>query len=148
MPTYRLALAKILWGAGFANTLSVGYRLDNATSGSEPRAGSVFVQSPSGIEDSWIVGTDYVLQCEARWIPQTDTASPLATGWDGASGGRAFLEWARAKNIIRFYPDATGATSIDSYLFEPMQGLPTPEADGQRRLAFKIRNATTPYDGW
>jgi hypothetical protein len=148
MPNNRLKLAKILWGTAFANTLTVGYLLDNDTSGSEPREGSAWTQAPSGTEDAWITGTDYVLVGEFRWIPQTDTATPAATGWDGGGKFREFLEWARAKNLIRFYPDATAGGFIDSYLVEPMKGLPTLELNGERRLPFKLRNPTTPYDGY
>jgi hypothetical protein len=148
MPNYRNTLAKFLWGAGFANTLSIGYRLDNVKCGDEPRAGSAFDQTPSGVEDSWITGFDYTLEAEIRWIPATDTASPLATGWDGAAGVRAFLQWARQKNVLRFYPDASGGTFIDSYLVDPMQGWGDVETDGTRRLPIKIRNATTSYDGY
>lgn len=148
MTDFRRTIAKILWGSSFANTLTFGYLLDNDTSGSEPREGSAWTQSPSGVEDAWITGTDYRFQCDARWIPQVDTTSPLATGWDGATGFRAFLEYARAKNLVRVYPDAAGVTFIDSYLVEPMKGLPTLEDNGQRRLAMQFRNASTAYDGY
>lgn len=148
MPNYRITLPKITWGASFANTLNVGWLLDNAKAGDEPRAGSAFDQSPSGIEDAWITGFDYTLECELRWIPQTDTASPLATGWDGATGVRAFLQWARQKNQFRFYPDATSGTFVLSYLADPMQSYGDVETNGQRRVALKIRQSTTSWDGY
>jgi hypothetical protein len=148
MPNNRLALAKFLWGAGLANTLTIGYRLDSVVSGSDCRDGSAWIQAPSGVEDAWITGTDYVISFELRWIPQVDLASPVYTGWDGTTGVRAWLEWMRAKNLGRFYPDATAGTFIDSYLTDPMKGLPTAEADGQRRLPITLRNSSTPYDGF
>lgn len=145
----RLALPKILWGAAFANTLNIGYPLDNAIAGDTPRPGSETIQAPSGSEDAWTVGWDYVLQGDIRWIPQSNTSSPLATGWDGATGFRAFLQFARDKNLIRFYPDATLGTFIDSYFVAPMQDPPPSESDGTRRLGgFRIRNFTTAYDGY
>ena len=148
MTDFRAKRPKILWGSGFANTLSFGYPLDNVQAGDEPRAGSVVDQAPSGVEDAWTVGTDYVLSADVRYIPQTDTASPVATGWDGATGFRAFLQWARDKNLVRVYSDKDGGTFIDSYLVEPMSGQPELEEDGTRRLRIKIRNASTAYDGY
>lgn len=144
----RFKLPKILWGAGFANTLWLGYPLDNISAGDEPRAGSSFDQAPSGVEDAWIVGTDYVLSADVRYIPQADTAVPVATGWDGVTGFREFLRWARDKNQFRFYPDAAGGTFFLSYLVEPMSGQGDSEDDGTRRVRLKIRNASAPYDGY
>lgn len=148
MTDFRYKKPKILWGAAFANTLSIGYRLDNVIAGPEPRAGSETAQAPSGVEDAWTIGTDYILEADIAFIPQTDTASPLATGWDGATGFAAFLSWARDKNLIRFYPDKDAGTFIDSYLVEPMAGQGQPETDATRRVRLRIRNASTPYDGY
>ncbi len=115
----------------------------------QPRDGSETLQSPSGVEDAWTVGTDYVLEGAIGWIPQTDSADPLATGWDGATGFAAFLTWARDKNLIRFYPDATdGAASIDCYLVEPARGAPDPEPNGQRRVRLVLRNPSTAFAGY
>jgi hypothetical protein len=146
--TYRTTFAKITWGAGFSNTLSIGYLLDNVKCGDEPRAGSFFDQAPSGVEDSWITGVDYILEAELRWIPPANTTSPLATGWDGTTGVRAFLAYARQKNVVRFYPDAASGTSIDCYLADPMQGHGDVETDGTRRLPLKLRNSTVAFDGY
>lgn len=148
MPLYRFKRPKILWGAGFANTLSLGYPLDNISAGDEPRAGSSVDQAPSGVEDAWTVGTDYVLGADVRYIPQADTAVPVATGWDGATGFREFLKYARDKNLVRFYPDKDAGTYIDSYLVDPMTGQGDLEDDGTRRVRVKLRNPATPYDGY
>lgn len=148
MPNFRLTIPKILWGAAFANTLNVGYRLDNVKSWDEPRQGGAVDQAPSGVEDAWTVGVDYVLEGELRWIPQTDTTTPLATGWNGALGVRAFLQWARDKNVVRFYPDAASGTFIDCYLVEPMKGGGEVEEDGTRRVVFRLRNSTSNLDGY
>lgn len=146
--TYYNKRPKITWGTSFANTLSIGYPVDNWSSWSEPRQGSVWVQSMSGDEDSWIIGTDYYLQVDVRWIPTANTTSPVATGWDGTTGFRAFLEWAKAKNVFRWYPDKDSASYVASYLVDPMNGGPTVEPDGTKRITLVIRNATTAYDGY
>ena len=148
MTSFRFTRPKITWGAAFANTLSVGYPLDNVTAGDEPRAGSVFDRSTAGVEDAWITGVDYLLTADVRWIPQVDTAAPVATGWDGTTGVRAFLSWARQKNQFRFYPDATSGTYLTCYLADPMQGLPSAESDGTRKLTMTIRNVTSAFDGY
>ena len=148
MPSYRQKAPKITWGASFANTLSIAYPLDAVTAGDEPRTGSSFDRSVSGVEDGWITGVDYLLTAEIRWIPQVDTAVPLATGFDGTTGVRAFLAWARQKNPFRWFPDAASGTFITAYLAEPMQGVPTAESDGSRKLTVTFRNTTTPWDGY
>lgn len=148
MTDFRTKIPKITWGAAFANTLSFGYLLDAIIAGSEPRDGSESVQGVSGVEDSWSVGTDYLLEADARWIPQANTASPVATGWDGATGWRAFLESARDKNVFRFYPDKDGGTYLTCYLVEPMRGQGEPETDGTRKIRFRMRNASSAFDGY
>jgi hypothetical protein len=148
MTDLRLKLAKILWGPAFANTLNIGYPFDNFASGSTPRDGSEQTQAPSGVEDAWTIGTDYLLDVVARYIPQVNTGSPVATGWDGATGFRAFLEWARDKNLVRLYGDAAGGAFIDCYLVDPMTDTPTPEADGTRTIHLRFRNSASAFDGY
>jgi hypothetical protein len=117
--------------------------------GDEPRAGSVFDQSSSGVEDAWITGRDYKLTADVRWIPQVDVASPLATGWDTTTTGFAeFLYWARQKNQFRWFPDAASGTYVLSYLADPMTGTPDPETDGSRKITMTLRNATSAYLGY
>ena len=70
------------------------------------------------------------------------------TGWDGVNGVRAFLEWARAKNTFRWYPNKDEATYITSYLVEPLDGAHTLEPDGTRSIRIKIRNSTNDYSGY
>ena len=137
---------KITWGNSFANTLSVAYPLDDWNSTSAARQGSVFVQSLSGIEDAWIYGTDYTLSGQVRWIPTSDTDT--ATGWDGSTGWRAFIEWARQKQQFRFYPDKDSGTYILSYLVDPIDGAHSLEPDGTRSITLSIRNGTTAYSGY
>lgn len=140
--------AKITWGAAFANTLNIAYPLDDWRSYSTFREGSEFAQSFSGIEDSWITGTDYVLEATVRWIPTSNTTTPLATGWDGATGFQSFLEWARQKNQFRYFPDTDAGTFYLSYLVEPLDGLHELEPDGTRSVRLKIRNTSGSFAGY
>jgi hypothetical protein len=144
--SYRIP--KIEWGAGYSQSLAIGYPLDDYASYSTYREGSEFAQTFAGVEDAWITGTDYVLEGTIRWIPTTLTLNPSASGWDGASGVRAFLEWARQKNQIRFYPNKDINTYITSYLVEPLDGKHTLEPDGTRNIRLVIRNSTNSYDGY
>jgi hypothetical protein len=137
-------LPKVTWGASFANTLNIGYPLDNAVAYPEPRKGYAIVEAPSGARDSWIPGTAQRLAGDARWIPAANTTTPLATGWDTSSTGfAAFLTWARAQNPFRFFPDATSGTYLTCYLVEPMEGEPPQENDGTRHLRIVIQTIET-----
>lgn len=134
-------LSKITWSTSYANTLNISYLLDNFVTYPEPREGSAFAQAASGVEDAWIVGTDYILEFDVRWIPAASDA--LGTGWyAGGAGFSDFLTWARYKNSFRFYPDKNAGTYYDCYLVEPLNGAPTLEPDGTRRVHMKIRTQT------
>lgn len=134
---------KIVWNG---NTINFKYILDNAVSYSVPFQDSQFVQTKSGKEASWIKNTIYVLEADVRWIP-TITSTGV-TGWDGATGWRAFLEYARKKNSFQFYPDKDETTYIDSFLADPIDGTHTLEFDGSRKVRLIIRNTTNPYTGY
>jgi hypothetical protein len=148
MSCYTTKAPKITWGTGYANTLNIGYPLDNWTISSKAFEESTFLQIESGEEDAWIINTEYYLEADVRFIPGANTTNPTRTGWDGATGCNAFLEYARAKNIFRFYPDKDGGTYIESYLVQPMDTGPSIEGDGTRTIRMTIRNTTTPYDGY
>lgn len=141
-------IPKIMWSSSFATTMSIGYPLDNNLSYSTYRQGSEFAQTVSGIEDAWVVGTDYVLEGDVRWIPTSSSINPVQTGWDGATGVRAFLEYARQKNEFRFYPDKDGVNYITSFLVEPLDGKHTLEPDGTRNIRLVIRTPSGSYDGY
>jgi hypothetical protein len=148
MSCYRSKAPKITWGTSFANTLNIGYPLDNWIVSSRAFQESTFVQIESGEEDAWIINTEYYLEADVRFIPTADTTSPLATGWDGTTGFNAFLMWARSKNEFRFYPDKDDTSYIESYLVEPTTETPSLNGDGTRTVRLYIRNATTSYDGY
>lgn len=135
--------SKIVWNG---NTLLIPWA-DTPTSWSDPREGSDWAKAPSGEEDAWITGTDYKCALTARWTPATTQTFPAAsTGWDGATGFRAFLEYARQKNDFAFHKDAAGA-GITSRLLEPMDGEPPLESDGTRSIRLVVWNPTSAYDG-
>lgn len=147
MPNFgKLPLIK--WGTAFANTVTFGFPLDDWRAYSQPREGSVFTQASSGVEDAWILGTDYILSGVVRWIPTTDSSNPTRTGWDGSTGWRACLEWGRQKNAVRFFPDATSGTYITSYLVEPLTGEHGLEPNGERSVRLVLRNSVTDYSGY
>lgn len=129
------------------NILLFGYSLDNAVSYSTTIDGSQMVRIEDGTEYSWIPNTNYVLEGDVRWIPTTST--DIQTGWDGATGWRAFLEYARAKNTFLFFSNLNQLVSpIESYLVEPLNGQHDLEIDGTRRIRLVIRNTTTAYTGF
>lgn len=142
-----IAKARITWGTSFANTLDFGFPLDNLVTYSQSRDGSKTTQAISGIEDAWTVGTDYYVEFDAKWIPLNTTTTPAATGWDGSTGVRAFLEWARDKNQFTFIPDiANLSNNYLLYLVEPMQGGVSLLPDGSRTFHLSARG-TTPFAG-
>lgn len=138
-------LPQITWASGSANTLVFARPIDNWAAYSKPREGSQTVQSLSGVEDAWITGTDYVLEGDVKFIPQS--GSSAATGWnDATTGWMAFLEWARAKNTFNWYPDKTNlSVSYESYLVEPWNSAPITNEDTTRTLRLVIRNSEEPY---
>lgn len=139
---------KVTWGTSYANTITVQWTLDNYLAYSAPRDGYKSRQAMSGIEDALWIGTDYMLEGDIRYIPTVTNGS--ATGWDGTTGFRAFIEWGQLKNSFRWFPDNASGTYIDSYLVEP-SGKPdvrTEPTDLSRTLRIVIRNPTTPYDAY
>lgn len=146
-------IPRITWGAAFVNTLEVGYPLDSALSYADPRPEQEVSRVASGTEDAWVIGDDYILEGDARWIPAANGTTPAGdtiTGWDGSTGWRAFLAWARQANQFRFIPSkAVPGTYILSSLVEPMMGPPTLEdADLTKRMRLKIRNVSSEYAGY
>lgn len=148
MTIYRRTVPRILWGTGFANTLTFDTPLDEAVTYATPRDGSRIAFSAAGVADAWDLGDDYHLEGVLRWIP--GTAAGGLSGWDGATGVSAFLTWARKGNAFRWYPDAAGATYWLAYLVEPFEGGPELEPNGSRAVMIKLRSADglTPFTGY
>lgn len=143
-------IPKVTWGSGFVNTLRWGWRPDVPISYSKPLQGSELnIQYNSGLEDAWIVDTEYYVEMDMRWIDKGDFSGSFGvqTGWTGSIGVRSFIEYAHNANTVRFYPDKDSATYIESYMVSPgIDDVPTLEADGTRRVRFVFRNITSNYD--
>lgn len=137
---YRGRYPRITWGAAFANTLELASPLERALNYPRPREGSEFTDAPSGSWDSWIVGTDHLLEGVVRWIPATDMTAPfVATGWNGATGWRAFLEWAWQGNAFRWIYDRTApGTYVTVFLVEPRPDLELALEVGGRFRSFRL----------
>ncbi len=137
MADYLDDIPKITWGASFANTLYPGYSVDNPDPYNDRREGSEIDVAPSGARDSWSLGTDEFLAFDARWIPGDNGTTPegnTITGWDGATGWAAFIEWARDMNAFRFYPDKDVGSYHTCLLVKPISGSPGRESDGTKRI--------------
>lgn len=140
-------IPKITWGSSFANTLAFNGLADNAVSYSKPMKGSVKIQYESNEEDAWTVDTEYFIEFDIRHIPTNNlSGSFVATGWDGTTGVRAFLESARDANTFRFYPDVSGSTFLVSRLVSPYDEAPQLEGSGKRRFRMVLANVSSSYD--
>src|SRR6266568_3006962 len=142
-----MPISAILWGSSLENQLDIGFSLFDIISDREERDGSEHVQSPAGAEDSWIVGRDFILDAEVRFIPDGPGTSPIQTQLSGANSWQAFLDYARDANPLRFVPDVTApGFYIDNvYLVEPRKGFGGPGADLRRKFRIKLRNATQDF---
>ncbi len=129
----RGALWRITWGTAYANTFDGAYPLDVAVAWSQDRAGSATVQTLAGVEDAWIVGTDHLLSGQVRWLTTAQ--------WDGATGFRALLEWARAKNVVRWYGNRVGAPSTYTPCYLVEASAPELEPDGTRKVTVTLRSS-------
>lgn len=146
MGIYSTTKPKITWGTSFSNTLTFEYQMDNVVSYAASDENSQFALLQNGSEYSWIPSTMYILEGDVRWIRDTDFS--FVNGWRTTAGWLEFLEYSRAKNAFRFYPDRDGATYITSYLVEPINATHGLEIDGTRRIRLVIRNGNTPYEGY
>lgn len=139
-----MPVSALSWGSSFQNRVILASSLLDMVTDRPPRDGSEWVQAPSGVEDAWITGTDYTLQCRAAFIPDGG-ASP--TPVSGTVAWQAFLDWARQKNTFRFLPDVTNpAFYVDGcYLVDPVKGFGVLGPDIKRQLTFTIRNPTVDF---
>lgn len=142
MASVRGKFPKIVWNG---NTILFGVPLDQAVAFSRPSPGSERARAASGVRDAWLTGIDQILRGAVRWIPGEDETCPYghtATGWDGATGWRAFLEYAWEGNAFAFYPDKDVGTNYVMYLNKPDEEPPTLEESPYRRLdVFELEDA-------
>jgi hypothetical protein len=153
MGIYQATSPRIMWGSGFTTSASFAFPIDNAQSISEQRDGSEYVVAPSGNTDAWTTGRNFLLTGNWRWIPTTNSTSPLQTGWDGTTGVRAMLEYMQDQQPVRLYPDAKGSAFITCYLSSPMgpnsvAGAVSIEADGSRNLQMTLYSSGSAFDGY
>lgn len=146
----RLDIPKI---EASGNVIEFGYPLDNARSWVEPMESTEQVVAPSGVRAAWVTRQEPRLRGDVRWIPTSDATTPAGdpiTGWDGADGWRWFLEHARAMNTFEFFPDRSVASSITSYLVDPLKGEPDLDEDGTRTFTLVIaaESASDRYTGY
>lgn len=147
---YRGIRPRIHWGPAHDKVLVFGYPLDRVRAYPLPREGSEWAMSPAGVEDAWIVGTDYFLEGDYRWIPREATTNPVATGWNDVDGVEAWLTYMREKNTCRFIPDWQNVAVYKTvYLHEPISGPPDQESNLLRRIPLVLRAADgLPFDGY
>ena len=141
MTDFRGKFPKIVWNG---NTLTFSEPLEKPVTWPQDRPGTEVAEAPSGTRDAWHTGSYWFLAAVVRRVPRVSGTSVWGhsdTGWEGATGWAAFLEWARKGNTFAFYPDKDAGTSFTCYLLEPGQAQPQPslEEDGTRRFSLKIR---------
>ena len=150
---------KITWfPGGLATPLVLRYPLDEAAAYPRMSKGSDVQQIRSGETDAWTEDTEWCLSAMVRYIPATDEVNGLgatvATGWDGASGWRAFLEYCWNGGTFLFFPDGTTPTYFVAELLEPAMGdyagsPPSAEPDYSRALKIVLRRSdTVPISGY
>lgn len=135
--------------------------LDTVNAWPEPRDGSEWVKSASGLEDAWIVGTDEMLSGDVRWIPTVDVATPYnQTGWDGRAeaawanvGWRAMLTYGWQKSTFTFVPDQSDADAglHTCYLVEPIERMEPgrEQANMTRTFTIQLRDSDgKPFEGY
>lgn len=140
MADFRSKVPKLDWGPSKGNTLVFPSPPDNPRDYPEMEEGSERLRIPSGAMDAWITGTLYVVEFEVRHIPLTDTNEfgYTATGWQGSTGWRAFLESAWDVEEFDLYPDKDAATVEACQLLAPERGqYELEQTTGQKRLTFR-----------
>ena len=149
MANYTNATPRILWGAGFANSLVFYGKLDRANT--MPR--DVIETTALVGVDGGAVGESYgersCLTGTVRRIPRVDEAG--ISGWEGALGWVAALTWMRDANAFRWVYDqlSLGAYRL-AYLVEPRKGPYGEEVNRYKQLSgLIIRSADgAAWDGY
>lgn len=135
-----------------------GY-LDNWSSWSQPRAGSKFIKTPYGEEDSWYVADDYYLAMDVRFIRETtSTPSDIAQNgsvWNVLSSGSlgdvswtGFLLQANRGIPVTASFGNTPTTVSNCYVVDSSTDGPTINQDGTRNIRITLRNKNTPFTGF
>lgn len=144
------------------SSILFGLHLDSARAWAQPREGSEWVKSPSGVEDAWIVGDDEMLEGIVRWVPGLDRGDPQnQTGWDGRRenelhnvGWASLLKFADRAQVVRFAPDQSDLTVWhDVYVVSPREAETRRHelegADMTRQFALVLRDSSdVPFEGY
>jgi len=140
-------VSKLLWGSSLENELRFGYPIFDFLSDREERDGSRHETSAAGVDSSWIVGRDFILDAEVRWIPDGPGTNPVQTALSGPVSWQEFLDWARDAHTFRFVPDETVPNFyIDNVaLVEPRKGFGNLSPDIKRNVRLKLRNPTVDF---
>lgn len=142
------------WGASssgasphYENELLIGYSLFDWITDRPPREGSVFVQAPSGAEDAWVTGRDYVMDAEVRFIPDKPSTTPERAVVAGPLSVQAFLDYCRDKNPFRFVPNVNTPDFYveQCYLVEPIRGFGGNLADLTRGVRLVMRTTSMDF---
>ena len=125
----------------YENELRFNYPLYDIVTDRVPRSGSMHAQAPSGVEDSWITGRDYTMECEARFIPDSQSSGQSAVA--GSVQWGEFLDAARDKQPFRLVPNTCYPDFyVDNVkLVEPMQGFGSNDALLQRSVKLVMRTS-------
>lgn len=149
-----MPISSILWGVSssgstphYENELLIGYPAYDWVTDRVPREGSEFAQAPSGVEDAWITGRDYVFDAEIRFIPDKPSTSPDRGVVAGPNSWQAFLDYCRDKNDFRFVPNVnTPDFYVDKcYLVEPLRGFGGNLADLTRGVRLVMRTTSMDF---
>lgn len=131
-------VAKIEWGASFANTWTFHSAPDNPLAVPVPEG--AWHVADSGSADFWSVRDDAHFSCDAVAIPKANSGA--ITGYSTATTGvyQALL-WMQKGNIFRFYPDKDVASFYTMILvgFDPHQHITWERGGNRRRVHLPMR---------
>jgi hypothetical protein len=141
--------------AGERVAISVAYRTANFAGGMQLLVGVHYYDS-GGV---FLSESDFLLPTSASYTRGNSVVTTPASCalirvipvlFPGGSGSLGAV-WYREAMVER--APAASASFIDnpgilSYLVEPTKAIAESETDGTRRLRFKLRNASTAYDGY
>ena len=135
-------LSRIKWGPASSNTITFEHPIFDVVTDRPSREGSEWAVSPGGTRDAWIVGKDYTMACEIRFLRD---ASTTYTKVSGAAGWQDFLDYARAQNSFTFIANvaSTAIAITGCYLDEPKRGFG--EVDPLQRRTFQLQISNPTY---
>ncbi len=134
-------IAKVTWGASFANTWLFFSAPD--TPSPLPIARGAVHESDAGNRDFWQQRDDRELVIDVVMIPKLITNS--VTGFsDATTGVQEALLWMQKQNIFRFYPDKDAGSFHSCYLidFDPERDIRFEQGGARRRVRLRMRDTS------